>query len=70
MTGLSANPTTAQITTAYNQFKPLLEPETNVLATGEIKAIAGQAATAGLMVGAGNAAAGLPAPVPGSTSFC
>ena len=61
MTGLSANPTTAQITTAYNQFKPLLEPETNVLATGEIKAIAGQAATAGLMVGAGNALAGLPA---------
>ncbi|KAB2897939.1 MAG: hypothetical protein F9K35_11140, partial [Burkholderiaceae bacterium] len=54
MTSLGSSPTDAAIATAFNQFKPLLDPETNRIHTGEIKAIAGQAATAGLVVGAGN----------------
>ena len=61
MTSLGDSPTASAITAAYNQFKPLLEPETNSIGTGEIKAIAGQAATAGLMAGAGSVLAGLTA---------
>ena len=54
MTNLGGSPTAAATAAAYNTFKPLLQPETNSLGTTEIKAIAGQAATAGLIAGAGN----------------
>ena len=61
MTSLGNSPAASAITTATNQFKPLLEPETNNIGTGEIKAIAGQAATAGLVAGAGSVLASLTA---------
>jgi len=61
MTSLGNSPAAAAIATAYNQFKPLLEPETNNIGTGEIKAIAGQAATAGLVAGAGSVLSSLTA---------
>ncbi len=61
MTSLGNSPAASAIATAYNQFKPLLEPETNNIGTGEIKAIAGQAATAGLVAGAGSVLSSLTA---------
>lgn len=44
-----ATPTTSSITTAVNSFLPLLAPETNNLSTSEIKSVAGQAPTAGIL---------------------
>ncbi len=61
MTSLGNSPAASAIATAYNQFKPLLEPETNNIGTGEIKSIAGQAATAGLVAGAGSVLSSLTA---------
>ena len=54
MTSLGSNPTSTQISSALAQFQPALAPETNNTLSTEIKASAGQAATAGLVQGAGN----------------
>ena len=49
MTSAGSTPTTATVTAAVSTFLPYLAPETNNLNTGEIKAVAGQAPTAGLL---------------------
>jgi len=49
MTTAGTVPTTSSISTAVNKFVPYLAPETNSLQTSEIKAVAGQAPTAGLL---------------------
>ena len=53
MTQLGDNPSDAQVAKALSQFLPFLKPETNDLRSEEIKAVAGQAATAGLIRNAG-----------------
>jgi type IV pilus assembly protein PilY1 len=52
MTSAGASPTTAALNAAIAAFTPYLAPETNSLATSEIKAAAGQSALAGLLRGA------------------
>lgn len=49
MTSVGANPTTATLNVAINKFLPYLKPETNSLSTTEIKSVAGQSPTAGLL---------------------
>lgn len=49
MTTAGANPTTTSINTAINSFLPFLQPETNSTSTTEIKSIAIQSPTAGLL---------------------
>lgn len=49
LTSAGNPPTTASVTTAINKFLPFLNPETNKLSTTEIKAVAGQSPTAGLL---------------------
>ncbi|MEB0135126.1 PilC/PilY family type IV pilus protein [Actimicrobium sp. CCC2.4] len=49
MTSAGAVPTATTVTIAVNSFLPSLAPETNTLQTTEIKAVAGQAPTAGLL---------------------
>lgn len=49
MTSAGTVPTASSVTTAVNAFLPSLAPETNTLQTSEIKAVAGQAPTAGLL---------------------
>jgi len=54
MTNLGSNPSTASVSSALSKFQTVLQPETNSLSTAEIKALAGQSPTAGLVQGAGN----------------
>ncbi len=49
MTTAGTNPTTSSVTTAINAFLPYLLPETNTSSTTEIKDIATQSPTAGLL---------------------
>ncbi len=49
MTTAGTNPTTSSVTTAINAFLPYLLPETNSSSTTEIKDIATQSPTAGLL---------------------
>lgn len=49
MTSSGAAPTVSSIANAVNAFLPQLAAETNSLSTGEIKAVAGQAPTAGIL---------------------
>ncbi len=49
MTTAGAAPTAASVSTALAKFAPFLQPETNNLASTEIKAAAGQAALPGLL---------------------
>lgn len=53
MTNLGGNPSTAAVNASLALFATQLAPETNSTATAEVKSAAGQAATAGLMAGAG-----------------
>ncbi|MEO6920044.1 MAG: PilC/PilY family type IV pilus protein [Collimonas sp.] len=49
MQSAGAVPTTISVAAAVNTFLPYLAPETNNLSTTELKSMAGQAATAGLL---------------------
>ncbi|GAC1408893.1 MAG: PilC/PilY family type IV pilus protein [Burkholderiaceae bacterium] len=49
MTTAGRSPTVLSITAAVGKFTPFLAPETSDLNSGEIKAVAGQAPTAGLL---------------------
>lgn len=49
MTTAGSAPSISSVATAIAQFTPFLQPETNALATTEIKAAAAQAPTAGLL---------------------
>jgi len=60
MTSAGSSPTTASINTAINKFLPLLKPETNVISSTEIKAVAGQAPISGLLTTAKTYLTGLP----------
>jgi len=54
MTNLGSNPSTTSVSSALSKFQNVLQPETNSLSTTDIKALAGQSPTAGLVQGAGN----------------
>ena len=54
MTNLGANPSTTAVSTAMARFTTALQPETNNSLSSEIKALAYQSPTAGLVQGAGN----------------
>jgi len=54
MTNLGANPSTTAVNTAMASFTKALLPETNSSSSSEIKALAYQSPTAGLVQGAGN----------------
>ena len=54
MTNLGTNPSTTTVSTAMAPFTTALQPETNNSSSKEIKALAYQAPTAGLVQGAGN----------------
>ena len=66
MTSAGAAPTTTTVTAAVSAFLPYLAPETNNTNTAEIKAVAGQAPTAGLLAKAQSYLAS----VAGSTIAC
>ncbi len=54
MTNLGTNPSTTTVNTAMVPFTSALQPETNSSSSKEIKALAYQSPTAGLVQGAGN----------------
>ncbi|WP_449370252.1 hypothetical protein [Thiomonas sp.] len=54
MTKLDTNPSSASVSTALTPFTTALQPETNSSTSKEIKALAYQSPTAGLVQGAGN----------------
>ncbi|HOI65064.1 MAG TPA: PQQ-binding-like beta-propeller repeat protein [Thiomonas arsenitoxydans] len=54
MTNLGTNPSTSAVNTALTPFTTALKPETNNSSSSEIKALAYQSPTAGLVQGAGN----------------
>ena len=54
MTNLGSNPSTTAVNTAMAPFYKALQPETNNSSSSEIKALAYQSPTAGLVQGAGN----------------
>ncbi len=54
MTNLGANPSAAAVSAAMTPFTTALQPETNNTSSKEIKALAFQSPTAGLVQGAGN----------------
>jgi len=53
VTNLGNNPSTASVNSALTPFQAALNPETNNASSGEIKALAYQSPTAGLVQGAG-----------------
>lgn len=59
MTTAGTSPTLTTVNAAIAKFTPFLAPETNSLSTGEIKSIAGQAPTAGLLTKANSYLAGV-----------
>ena len=59
MTSAGTTPTLATVNAAIAKFTPYLNPETNNLGSGEIKSIAGQAPTAGLLTKANTYLAGV-----------
>jgi type IV pilus assembly protein PilY1 len=54
MTNLGSNPSTTAVNSAMTPFTTALQPETNSSSSTEIKALAYQSPTAGLIQGAGN----------------
>lgn len=54
MTNLGANPTSSAVATALSPFTTALQPETSSASSSEIKSLAYQSPTAGLVQGAGN----------------
>jgi type IV pilus assembly protein PilY1 len=60
MTSAGTIPTASSVNTAISKFTPFLQPETNNISTTEIKSIAGQAPTAGLLKTAQTYLSGLP----------
>ncbi|OYV40813.1 MAG: hypothetical protein B7Z83_00640, partial [Thiomonas sp. 20-64-5] len=61
MTNLGTNPSTSAVNTALTPFTTALKPETNNSSSSEIKALAYQSPTAGLVQGAGNVLSNLTA---------
>ncbi len=61
MTNLGSNPGTSAVNTALTPFTTALKPETNNSSSSEIKALAYQSPTAGLVQGAGNVLSNLTA---------
>lgn len=59
MTTVGTNPTVATLNAAINKFLPYLKPETNSTSTTEIKSVAGQSPTAGLLTTAKSYLTGL-----------